>query len=309
MKFLLPAVSLLAALAVPAVPAFAGGSGLAGGPVLLVVNSASADDGVLTIRGVNFGDAAPSVTLGGLPLVVLSNTPEEIEAQLPVGTAPGSYLLVVARHPHRIPFYLFDVTIGAAGPQGERGPKGDRGPQGDPGPQGPPGPDVTALITALQTQVQGLSARLAALETKLTNVSVSGTDITISGANLHLTSGSGSTDGPVNGLGNLIIGYNELRGGPGDNRSGSHNLVVGSKNNYSSYGGFVGGLQSGVTAPFSTAFFGQAFDFRATGDVNVNAGQNMTVRASSNLSLRASGAADLQAGGTLTLKGASVQIN
>jgi hypothetical protein len=309
MRHLPAAVSFLclAALAEPA---------LAGGPALLVVNSASADDGILTIRGVNFGAAAPYVTLGGLPLDVLSSNPGEIEAQLPDGTAPGSYLLVVARNPHRVPFYLFDVTIGAAGPQGEQGPKGDRGPQGEPGPQGPPGPDVTAQIALLQTQVQDLSARLAAAETKLAHVSVSGNDIYITGANLHVTSGSGATDGPVNGLGNVIIGYNEMRGGSGDNRSGSHNLVVGSKNNYTSYGGFVGGLQTGVTAPFSTAFWGQAFDFRAAGawalramTFNVDTDLSAQVRASSTLSLRGGGNADLQAGGTLVLRGSSVQIN
>lgn len=287
------------------------------------MNGASADAEVLTIRGVNFGDAAPYVALGGVPLVVLSSTSEEIEAQLPDGTAPGSYLLVVARNPHKIPFYLFDVTIGAAGPQGERGPQGDRGPQGEPGPQGPPGPDVTAQITALQALVADLNNRMAALETKLAHVSVSGNEITISGANLHVNSGSGATDGPVNGLGNLIIGYNELKG-IGDDRSGSHNLVVGSKNNYASHGGFVLGRFGESPTPFSMRIDASTFDFRASGAVGLRAltfnlatdqstelraGTSIKLDASTNLSLRASGAADLQAAGTLVLKGSTVQIN
>ena len=92
MRPLLPAVSFLC-LAVLAGPAHAGGPFAP-----LVVTSASADDGILTIRGSGFGAAAPYVRLGGLPLVVLSSNREEIEAQLPDGIAPGSYLLLVARN-------------------------------------------------------------------------------------------------------------------------------------------------------------------------------------------------------------------
>ena len=46
------------------------------------------------------------------------------------------------------------------------------------------------------------------------------------GFNVLIQSGSGSTSGPVNGLGNLVLGYDE----PGTNnvvKSGSHNLVRG----------------------------------------------------------------------------------
>jgi len=50
----------------------------------------------------------------------------------------------------------------------------------------------------------------------------------------------------VNGLGNLIIGYNELRGS-GDNRIGSHNLILGSKNNFASYGGMVAGTLNDIS--------------------------------------------------------------
>jgi hypothetical protein len=328
MRLVLPVVSFLC-LAVLAPPAFAQG---------LVVKGASVDGEILAIRGVGFGNAAPFVALAGVPLVVLSSDGDEIAARLPEGIAPGSYLLVVARNPMLSPYYLFDVTIGAAGPQGAPGPKGDPGPQGIPGPQGPPGPDVTAQIAALQTQVAALSAQVSAvstqaqalttrvvsLEAKLARVTASGDDIYITGANLHVRSGTGSTEGPVNGLGNLVIGYNEVRGGGADNRSGSHNLVVGSRNNYSSYGGLVGGLQTGVTTPFSTAIAGQAFDLRATGafavralTVNLESDQSMQLRAGSTfntmangtLSLRTSGAADLQSSATLVLRGSIVNIN
>jgi len=43
----------------------------------------------------------------------------------------------------------------------------------------------------------------------LVGVNRTGRDIYFNGTNVHITDGSGTTDGKVNGLGNLIIGYNE----------------------------------------------------------------------------------------------------
>jgi len=99
-----------------------------------------------------------------------------------------------------------------------------------------------------------LEARVAALETLLQHFSRTGNDITISGANLHLNNGSGSTNGSVNGLGNLIIGYNEARdtGEGSDDRTGSHNLIIGRKNNYSSYGGLVVGYINTISGRYAS---------------------------------------------------------
>lgn len=98
-------------------------------------------------------------------------------------------------------------------------------------------------LSALEATVAGMSGqegRLADLEDKLFHFSRSGNEITITGANLNIVNGMGSTE-TTNALGNLVIGYNELREGLADVRDGSHMLVVGSKNNYSSYGGIVVG--------------------------------------------------------------------
>jgi hypothetical protein len=66
---------------------------------------------------------------------------------------------------------------------------------------------------------------------------------------VHVRSGSGSTSGTPNGTGNLIIGYNEDSILPtGKNRSGSHNLVVGSEHTFSSYGGLIAGYWNTVSA-------------------------------------------------------------
>lgn len=109
-----------------------------------------------------------------------------------------------------------------------------------------------------------VEARVAALEDLLQHVSRGGGTVTISGANLRIVDGSGDTDGPTNGLGNLIVGYNERRPIAGREvpfdpnvRTGSHMLVVGKELNYSSYGGIVAGLANTTGARFATVCGGR----------------------------------------------------
>ncbi|MCP4921941.1 MAG: hypothetical protein GY913_33995 [Proteobacteria bacterium] len=64
-------------------------------------------------------------------------------------------------------------------------------------------------------------------------------------ANVYIQSGSGTSDGTVNGLGNLIVGYDEDDGS--DTKTGSHNLVMGVYQGYSSYGGLVHGHNNELT--------------------------------------------------------------
>jgi len=98
-----------------------------------------------------------------------------------------------------------------------------------------------------------LEARVAALEALLANVS-RGTDpntgqdtLKLTGMNLQVVDGTNNTDGPPNGKGNVIIGYNELGNPLGDYRTGSHMLVIGRYNTYTSYGGMVVGANNTVT--------------------------------------------------------------
>ncbi|MFP6739435.1 MAG: hypothetical protein VCD34_11930, partial [Planctomycetota bacterium] len=95
--------------------------------------------------------------------------------------------------------------------------------------------------------------------------------IRLTGVNLQVVNGLGVTWGNdaarndfmadandfgrhrVNGTGNIIVGYQELRGNDGDEdtedqnlRTGSHNLVVGSQNNYSFWGSQVVGNRNSV---------------------------------------------------------------
>src|SRR5262245_20784513 len=94
-----------------------------------------------------------------------------------------------------------------------------------------------------------LEQRIEQLEYKLAHVTSGPDDITISGANLRIVNGLGATN-TRNGLGNLIVGYNEHRQGGtlfcgppplSDTRTGSHNVVVGEELNFSSFGGLVVG--------------------------------------------------------------------
>jgi len=94
---------------------------------------------------------------------------------------------------------------GPQGPQGERGEQGLPGPQGEQGPAGP-GADVVDRVAELE-------AWRADLETLLASVSLAhdGTTVRFTGVNVQIVSGSGRTNTTPNGLGNLIVGYNELR--------------------------------------------------------------------------------------------------
>jgi hypothetical protein len=277
------------------------------GPRQLVVLRADADlsSGKILIQGENFLSGAQgvvAVALAGLPLAIEGPpTSSEIMAILPAGYPAGTYLLTVSRGHGAPKNDSFHLTIGAVGPEGPEGPKGDTGPQGLPGPvgpegpAGPPGPDVTAQIAALQRLVAELGERVAALEGKLAYVTVRGRDMVISGANLYVNSGAQATDAAVNGLGNVVIGYNEPRG-VGDVRTGSHNLVVGRGNSYASYGGIVGGLGSTVSTPFSTALAGDQIEM-ASGDAFVlNAGTNAMLTVGANLAVTVGGATSLSTG-------------
>ena len=115
-----------------------------------------------------------------------------------------------------------------------------------------------------QTHVDALEARITALESTVNNllarffgVTRNGDNITFSGVNVHIVNGTGTTDGAVNGLGNLIVGYNEPRGS-GDSRTGSHNIVTGARNNYSSYGGLVAGNYNSISGDYSSVSGGNA---------------------------------------------------
>jgi hypothetical protein len=80
------------------------------------------------------------------------------------------------------------------------------------------------------------------------------------GVNVQVVNGTGNTR-TANGLGNVIIGYDEHS--HTETQTGSHNLVLGIRQSFTSYGGLIGGEINKVTHPFSVAF---GFENTASGD-------------------------------------------
>ncbi len=108
---------------------------------------------------------------------------------------------------------------------------------------------IEALLAALRDDV-------TVVEGKTECISFYGPDYVIfNGCNVHVRSGSGGTSNAVNGLGNLIVGYNEDY--QQKDRSGSHNLVMGKYQTYSSYGGIVVGASNNITAPHASVIGGE----------------------------------------------------
>ncbi len=112
-------------------------------------------------------------------------------------------------------------------------------------------------------RIEILEAQVADLQELLEHFTRDGDDIYIEGANLHVVNGEGSTS-DTNGVGNVIIGYNEPRGANWDIRTGSHMLVVGSQNNYSGCGGIVVGILNETNGEYASVSGGAGNT--ATGD-------------------------------------------
>ena len=112
---------------------------------------------------------------------------------------------------------------------------------------------------------RALVRRLAALEYKLQYITGGPNEVVITGANLRIVNGLGATD-TTNGLGNLIVGYNESRiiAHEPDVRTGSHNVVVGDRHNFSSFGGLVVGFFNEISGNFASVSGGH--DSTASGD-------------------------------------------
>ena len=127
-----------------------------------------------------------------------------------------------------------------------------------------------------------LQGRVTALETLLADI-IRGTDpntgqdtLTFgatNGMNLQIVNGTGTTTGEVNGKGNLIVGYNENTGNTyGDFKTGSHVLVVGPSNSYSSFGGIVVGRGNTISGGYASVSAGQSNRATAFG-ASVSGGQ------------------------------------
>lgn len=135
--------------------------------------------------------------------------------------------------------------------------------------------DVNGYYT--DSSLVELAERVAALEAKTAPMSRTTVDgepvVRFTGVNVQVVSGSGSTNGPVNGTGNLIIGYHEVGPLGAAGRTGSHNLIVGPGHVFSSFGGLVAGKDNSLAAENATVTGGQ-FN-RAAGNLSAVLGGSL----------------------------------
>jgi hypothetical protein len=96
----------------------------------------------------------------------------------------------------------------------------------------------TAELATLQSILPHIKYEAEGIDKKPT--------IQFSAVNVQVINGQGKTK-TVNGVGNLVIGYDELAG----TQTGSHNLILGEELSYTSYGGIDAGYSATLTGPFS----------------------------------------------------------
>ena len=111
--------------------------------------------------------------------------------------------------------------------------------------------EMQKLIRSLKSVVASLEDELAANQSPDCMATESGSgdvdDVVFNGCNVHVRNGEDDTD-TVNGVGNLIIGYNAEPDssllGPDYNgeRTGSHNVVVGDEHSWTGSSGIVSGF-------------------------------------------------------------------
>jgi hypothetical protein len=116
-------------------------------------------------------------------------------------------------------------------------------------------------------ELRKLRERIRDLERKLKHVTSERDEnglpqLVITGANLRIVNGLGRTGcvdeggqeipGCPNGVGNLIVGYNEPREADANIRGGSHNVVVGTLHNFSRFGGVVVGFRNTISGDFAS---------------------------------------------------------
>ena len=163
---------------------------------------------------------------------------------------------------------------------------------------------LTASVATLATQLSAIqNSSVMALASNLELIQVpdpnqAGVEYLTAefhGINIRIVNGQGST-ASANGLGNLTVGYNAAEvcsdgaqetqpncvnfGGSWarNHRSGSHNLIVGSGNAYSQYGGLLAGNRNAVTRAYATVSGGR--DNLARGEYAIVAGGNSNTASS-----------------------------
>lgn len=256
---------------------------------LLQISDQPADFQLVNFFGISSADSQTVSVVNGdiisTPFIILNGVSFSADFQL-VGLSPPIIRLSTLQPLGQGATFadvgsLLDL-VGEQGPEGPPGPQGPQGLQGPEGPQGPQGPsgelspetmsrlaDLEAAVMSLQSELETANSIIAALDPDgiLSLFTRNGADLYLNGANLHVTNGTGDTT-TTNGVGNIIIGYNESRTLTANNRTGSHMLVVGDFNNFSGFGGIVVGSENSTEGAYSSVSGGQG---------NVASGSNASI--------------------------------
>ncbi len=139
-------------------------------------------------------------------------------------------------------------TPGAAGKngaEGKAGAEGKTGPEGKTGAEGKQGESGSGLSAE---QVEQLKALLPHMTLIASGIGGKPT-IRFSGVNVQIINGTGKT-ATVNGEGNLVIGYDENKAAHA--QTGSHDLILGEEQTFTSYAGVVAGFENAITAAFAS---------------------------------------------------------
>ena len=189
-------------------------------------------------------------------------------------------------------------------------------------------------ITALQTEVTELNDLISTLDSSILNnrvsqlesnpilalndfVQLDQTDpqrpvVVFSNANIQITNGLGISNA-TNGLGNLIIGYNEEPAGYlAQDRAGSHNLVLGREHRYASHTGLIAGRGNTINGPESSITAGSNINLGTAqwAAINITADDdNLSIVNPVNIDIVAGGSIDFQAGNNFQMvAGNSINI-
>jgi hypothetical protein len=138
------------------------------------------------------------------------------------------------------------------------------------------GTQATSANQTLSREIAGLQKQVGKLRATLAGVTRHGNVLRFSGMNVQIVNGRHKT-GSTNGLGNLIIGYNAQAG----SQTGSHNVVIGDAQTFTSYGGLLAGYGNAVTGPDDTVIGGygniaESTNNTITGGVDNTAANNAT---------------------------------
>ena len=141
-----------------------------------------------------------------------------------------------------------------------------------------------------------------------------GSEITFTGCNVNINNGGAKT-ATANGLGNLVLGYNEVSADTTALRTGSHNLVVGPQHEYTSWGGIVAGYDNTISAAYGSVLGGRANTVSSSasygailgGSTNSVSGTYATVAGGAN-NVASGSKATVSGGNTNTASGSSSAV-